>query len=313
MNVLRGSAFRFVAIGLLLYAGVYGAAEWLLYRTGDRNPLFRIATAEPGSHDWIVLGASHAMALDFGGFNATMEAETGLRILNLASPGTGPLYNRFVLERFLETRRTAGVLYVLDSFAFRSRLWNEDRFADARLLRRTPFAPALAGRLLDYSLHDAVSPIAVLDYVSGFSKINNRERFQPDIWEGEAQFERAHRPSSTADTRRIAYLYPDAAPDPAAVERYLREFETLIAEARMGGARVVVVKPPVPSRFYALLPGEAEFDERVSRLLAAKGVALHDFSLTLDEPRFYFDTDHLNRAGLTEFLTRNLKPVLTGP
>jgi len=32
---------------------------------------------------------------------------------------------------------------------------------------------------------------AVLDYVSGFSKINNRERFQRDVWEGDAQFERA--------------------------------------------------------------------------------------------------------------------------
>jgi hypothetical protein len=32
----------------------------------------------------------------------------------------------------------------------------------------------------------------------------------------------------------------------------------------------------------------------------------------MDEPRFYLDTDHLNRAGATEFLERHLKTILTG-
>jgi hypothetical protein len=37
---------------------------------------------------------------------------------------------------------------------------------------------------------------------------------------------------------------------------------------------------------------------------------LHDFSTTLPEAGFYFDTDHLNRAGLTEFFSRHLKAIL---
>jgi hypothetical protein len=284
MKGLGRSAALFLAIGLLLYGAAYYAAERLLYRAGDSNPFFKIATVAERSYDWVILGASHAMPLDFADVNAGMERETGLRILNLASPGTGPLYNRFVLEHFLRRHRTANLLYVLDSFAFYSRSWNEDRFADAKLLRRTPFQP------------------------TGFSKINNRERFQRDIWEGEAQFDRVYRPSSAADRKRIAYLYP--AVDPAVFSRHLEAFAALVALARREGARVVTIKLPVRSQFHSQIPEEAAFDETISRLLAAEQVPFHDFSLTMDEPRFYFDTDHLNRTGLSEFFDRYLKALL---
>src|ERR1017187_2120523 len=144
MKPLGKSALLFIAIGLAIYAGVYYAAEQLMYRTGHSNPFFKIATAQDSTVDWVILGASHAMPLDFADFNAQMERETRLRILNLAAPGTGPLYNRFVLEHFLRTHRTRNVLYVVDAFAFYSRTWNEERFADAKLLRCTPFETAIA-------------------------------------------------------------------------------------------------------------------------------------------------------------------------
>jgi hypothetical protein len=307
MKRLGKSALLFTAIGLLLYGGAYYAAERLMYRMGDSNPFFKIATAGDRPYDWVILGASHAMPLDFEDFNAVMERETGQRILNLASPGTGPLYNRFVLEHFLRRHRTANLLYVLDSFAFYSAIWNEDRFADAKLLRRTPFQPTLARRFLDYSMHEGVDALAVLDYVTGFSKINNRERFQRDVWEGEAKFDRVHRPSAAADRKRIAYLYPAALPNPEVLSRYLQALAALIETARQEGVRVVVIKMPVPARFHGQLPDEAAFDDAISGLLASQGTPFHDFSLAMDEPRFYFDADHLNRAGVTEFLALHLK------
>ncbi|MDW7712005.1 MAG: hypothetical protein SCH98_16185 [Deferrisomatales bacterium] len=312
MRALGKAAVLFTAIGVLLYGGLYWTAERLVYRTGRTNPFFKMATTEDRSLDWVILGASHAMPLDFDDFNAHMEAATDLRILNLAAPGTGPLYTRFVLEHFLRGRRTGNVLYVLNSFAFSSRAWNEDRFADAGLLRRTPFEPSLARHLLEYSRRHGVSALAVLDYVTGFSKINNRGRFQPDIWEGEKQFDRTHRPSAVSDRKRISYLYPSP-PDAAARERYLREFTALLTLARTRGAHVVAVKMPVPKRFHTRLPEEEVFDQAVRKLLAAGGADFHDFSLTMDEPRFYFDTDHLNRTGLTEFFERHLKEILLTP
>lgn len=308
MKNLGKSALLFVAIGLALYASVYYAAEQLMVQTGRSNPFYKIAMAQDSTVDWVILGASHAMPLDFADFNAQMERETRLKILNLAAPGAGPLYNRFVLEHFLGTHRARNLLYVVDSFAFYSRTWNEERFTDAKLLRRTPLEPAIAQRLYDYARQEGVDARAVLDYVSGFSKINNRERFQRDVWEGEAQFERAYRPSSTAVKKRIDYLYPDQT-SPAALSRYLDAFSSLIGLARKEGVNVVVIKMPVPPRFQSQLPDEAGFDDALSRFLAARGVLFHDFSAKSSDPSLYFDTDHLSRAGLTEFFLRDLKPV----
>ena len=309
MKRLGKSVILFIVIGLALYAGVYYAAERLMVHTGHSNPFFKIATAQDRTFDWLILGASHAMPLDFSDFNAQMERETTQKILNLAAPGAGPLYNRFVLEDFLRTRRARNLLYVVDSFAFYSRTWNEERFADAKLLRRTPFDPAIARRLWDYARHEGVDGLAVLDYVSGFSKINNRERFQRDAWEGEAQFERAYRPSSSAVKKRIDYLYPDQT-SLAARSRYLDAFSSLIALARKDGVNVVVIKMPVPPQFHSQLPDEAAFDQALAGFLAARGVHFYDFSAKLSEPSLYFDTDHLSRAGLTEFFIRDLKPLL---
>ena len=309
MKRLGKSALLFIAIGLAIYAGVYYAAEQLMLHTGRSNPLFKIAAVKESTVDWVILGASHAMPLDFADFNAHMQRETGLRILNLAAPGTGPLYNRFVLEHFLRTHRTRNVLYVVDAFAFYSRTWNEERFADAKLLRRTPFEMAIARRLWDYAWDEGVDPRAVLDYVTGFSKINNRERFERDLWEGEFQFDRVYRPSASAVKKRIDYLYPEKT-SAAALTRYLGEFASLIELARREGVSMVVIKLPTPPQYRSQLPDETQFDEAMSRLATKYEVRFHDFSQALDEPRFYFDTDHLNRAGLTQFFARNLKSIL---
>ena len=279
---------------------------------GSKWPFFKIATVRDLATDWVILGASHAMPLDFADFNAQMERETGLRILNLASPGTGPLYNRFVLEEFLREHRTTHLLYVVDSFAFYSRTWNEDRFADAKLLRRTPFEPVIARRLWNYSSHEGVDVVAVLDYGTGFSKINNRERFQQDVWEGEVQFDRVYRPSAAATSKRVDYLYPQHTPV-AARSRYLEQFDALVALARREGVNVIVIKMPVPPLYYNQLPEEQAFDRALSDLLAARSIVFHDFSTKLPDPSLYFDTDHLNRTGLTQFFARDLKAILLSP
>lgn len=309
MQRLARAALLFIAIGLALYAGVYYAAEQLMLRNARSNPMFKIATAPQQRFDWVILGASHAMPLDFADFQTQIERETNLKLLNLAAPGAGPLYNRFVLEQFLRAHQTRNLLYVVDSFAFYSRNWNEERFTDAKLLRRTPLAQSVALRLCDYTRREGVSRLALVDYISGFSKINNRERWQRDVWDGEAQFERAYQPSSSAIKKRIDYLYPDQTP-PAALTRYLEQLSRLVALARQQGVNVVVIKMPLPPKFYGQLPAEADFDAELSRLLGARGVPWHDFSARVSDPGLYFDTDHLNRAGLTGFLLRDLKPVL---
>jgi hypothetical protein len=175
-----------------------------------------------------------------------------------------------------------------------------------------PFAPAIARRLGNYVRRDGVDPRALLDYLSGFSKINNRDRFQRDAWEGEAQFDRVYRSSATAVAQRIAYLYPDAT-TPELCARYLKQFADLIATAREHGIRVIAIKLPLPALFRDRLPNEAAFDDAVQIVLTERAVPLRDLSAALDNPNFYFDTDHLNRAGVTESFQQLLKPLLMTP
>lgn len=307
MRRLSRAALAFVAIGLAIYAVLYWASERLVERTAHANPFHKIATR--GDADWVILGASHAMPLDFADFNDRMQRATGLAIVNLATTGTGPLYNRFVLEEYLRRHRTRNLLYVADSFTFYSRAWNEDRFADAKLIRRTPYDPAIAARLWRYAREEGVDRRAVLDYVSGFSKVNNRERLERDVWEAEAHFERAYRPSASVTAKRIAYLYPDGT-SRAALDRYLGELADLVREAQRAEAKVVVVKMPLPSGFRSRLPDEAEFDRRLVAMLAPFGVAVEDFSASVADAGRFFDSDHLNRRGLEEFFARDLAPVL---
>lgn len=306
------SVFAFLAVGLAIYAALYAGAEWLVARNGHMNPIFKVETAGP-SYDWVILGASHAMPLDFDDVNAEIETATGQKILNLAGPGTGPLYNRFVLEHFLTTRRARNVLYVVDFFAFRSPAWNEDRLADAGLLAHTPLSLAVTRRLAAYVQSENVDLRALLDYATGFSKLNDRERFAPDRWEGEAQFDRVFRPSATADRKRIDYLYPPVTDETAHQERYFSTLAELVKSARATGAAVALAKFPLPTGFRKLLPNEAAFDNRLARFAAEHSVPLHDFSSAIEGQEFYADTDHLNRAGVRQLLKVHLHQLLTSP
>ena len=306
------SAAAFVVLGLVLYGVVYVAAEWLVYRTGDTNPFYKIATLPERRVDWVILRASHAMPLDFADFNETMERATGKRIVNLASTGAGVLYNRFVLEQYLERHEAGSVLYILDSFTFYDRQWNEQRFADAKLIRRTPVSGSLGARLLVYGWHHGVPLTAALDYLSGFSKINNDERFQRDMWEGEAKFDRVFRFSQVQARQRVEYLYPFEQVDTVTFERYWQQFADFVAFVKARGLGLIVIKTPMPERILAMIPGETEFDARVAAFLAEHDVPYHDFSKVDNDPSYFFDTDHLNRKGLTVFFEQHLQPILAG-
>lgn len=310
MNALVRPALWFIAIGMMLYGALYAGSEALLWQHGRSNPLFKLAQLREPQVDWVVLGASHAMPLDFGDFNATaIERPSGRRVVQLAGPGTGPLYNRFVLDTFVRQHRARHLLYVVDAFAFYSRSWNEDRFSDAKLLCRTPWSAATAATLARYVRDEGIDPKAWLDYASGFSKINNRERFQTDAWEGEAQFERAARFSASAAKKRIAYLYPDGTAD-AALQRYLGAFDRLLATARAHGMTVTIVAMPLPRGFRGLLPDEAAFRAALAGVAARHQAEVADFSATLDDQALYFDTDHLNRSGLSRFVEASLLPLI---
>lgn len=296
----------FVVIGLLLYAGVYLAAEQLSQHYAKRNRFHAVKTAPHANYDHVILGASRAAVFDYEDMNARLERMTGKKILNLSVVGGGVTVNRVLLDYFLTAHRTASVVYVMDSFAFYARDWNEGRLQDTRLFVRAPLDWALAPILR----RNGASPAVVLDYLSGFSKINNPDRFKPDVSDDEAvKFGKTYRPVKQIDTQRMEYLYPRQT-DPVAFAHYLAQFEAWLRELKARNIRIVVIKAPLPARVYAMLPGEAQFDRALKPVLAQHGVEYHDFSLAGNDDQYFFNTDHLNRAGVLNFFEHHLLPVL---
>ena len=97
----------FAVLALSLYAGLYVAAESLVYRLGERNRFFAVHAAAP-DYDVVILGASHAMPLDFADMNRRMQDATGLSILNLSMEGAGIIPNRIVFDYFARRRNRDG-------------------------------------------------------------------------------------------------------------------------------------------------------------------------------------------------------------
>jgi hypothetical protein len=302
------TAVPFLAIALVLYGALYAAAEWLVYQRADRNRFFMVRTAPLAEYDYVILGASHAAVFDFDDMNRRLEEMTGARILNLSVVGGGVAVNRLLLDYFHERHRAEAVVYVVDSFAFYSAEWNERRLEDARLFQRAPFDPSLA-RLL---LRSGTAPMVAVDYVTGFSKINNPDRFGLDRPAEAARFDRRYRPVDQIDRQRIAYLYPSAGDGAVrgTLARYLAQFEALVTDARAQGMRVILLRPPLPPRTRALIPGEEDFDAALQAVAGRTAAELHDLSETVDDTAMYFDTDHLNRAGVTHFYERHLAGIL---
>jgi hypothetical protein len=298
----------FVAIGLLIYLALYAASEWLVHRHAERNRFFAVQSAPHDHYDFVVLGASRAAVFDYRDMNARLEEMTGATILNLSNVGAGIVVNRLLLDYFLESRRTDAVVYVLDSFAFYSSEWNEDRLGDTRLYLRAPLDLSLA-RLL---LRERGARSAAVAYLTGFPKINNADRFEPDRFPGEGStFDRTYRPIAQIDRQRLEYLYPAGISVTSLTSSpYLTEFDRLMATVRDHGARFIVVRPPIPQRIHDAIPLEREFDELMRERIENHGGEYHDLSLVANDPELFYDSDHLNRAGVLNFFENHLQHLL---
>ena len=308
MRSLASRALRFTTGALVVYALLFAGSEALVRLNGHANALYKISQAGAEPYDVLILGASHAMPLDFDGMNVHVEALAHGRVLNLAAQGTGPIYQGFALDEFLRRHRARRVIYAVDGFAFRARDWNEDRLSDPGLLAHTPLSPGTARHLGSYVVHEGVDFRGWLDYVTGFSKVNDAKRFERDAWEGEAQFERSWRPSSSAVGKRISYLYPKGMDD-AALKRTMSALDRVADSVRARGSELIIIRMPLPDAFRTQLPPDRAFDDALSRWVAVRRIGYRDFSAAIPEPGFYFDSDHLNREGVRRFLGV-LGPVL---
>jgi len=305
-----GTIGAFIGIFLALYAAAFAIAERTVARGQTDTAFQRLLAARGAQVDWVVLGASHALPLAFGDVPGRLERDTGQSMMILAEIGAGPLYNRFVFEQALRDLEVKHLLYAVDSFGFGSPDWNEVRLGDRKLLRQMPLRLSTAGTLSEFVLDGHAGPRGLLDYLTGFSKLNPVDRFPQEGWRGAEDFDRSFRPSRHAASARISYLYPDGAPEPATVAHYLDILDGLFDSAEAAGVEIAVVKLPVPEAFRKALPGEETFDRLLGERLDTRGIPFHDLSATIDDPSLYFDTDHLNRQGVDVLYRDHLLEVL---
>jgi len=296
----------FVLVGLVLYGLLYVWSEILVQTHAEKNRFFSISSTPPTNFDTVILGASHAMPLDYGDFNKRLEEASGGTTMNLSIEGGGILPNRLVLDYFFTRHEAREVVFFLDSFAFYSPQWNEERL-DSGLFARAPLDPKLAMTLWEYPWARS----QLLPYLSGFTKINNADRFTIDRSDAEVnKFVKTYRPIAQIDAQRIAYLYP-AEIDAHVFEHYLSEFAALADMVAAHGATMLLVKPPTPPRYHEALPHEAAFDAAIAQLVASKGLKYRDFTTLLPGDENYYDTDHLNETGVSAFILNGFAQLLS--
>jgi len=299
----------FLAIGAGLYAALFVWSDAVLRAHGQGNAFFRIAEA-PAETDWLVLGASHVLPLGFDGTPGTIADATGQELLPLGVTGGGPFVMRLVAERYFADHAARHVLILPEAFSFLDQRWNAGRMGDADMVAKIP-ADRKTVLVMARAMEAGLRWQTFAGYATGFSRINDRTRFQTDRWEAEDRFDSAPRPSDAADRARIAFLYPGP-PQPGASEQGFRDLAAIVELAHARKAEVVVALPPLPERFRARMPDADGFEVRVSEFCDRLGVPFHDFSGTIPEARFYFDTDHLNRSGIARWLDEGLGALLGG-
>lgn len=302
-------ALIFVLVGMLIYFGVYLVAEKLVYDRTKRNRFFLVKTTPPATFDFVILGASHAMILSFEDMNDRLEKMTGTQIINLATLGSGIVPNRLFLDYLLMKHKTKAVVYLLDSGPFMKRAANEGRLNDAELFTRAPFDPELVKLLWSYYSKDLIEINPILDYVLGFSKINNDKRFQADLHEMELIFRKRYRPNLKQIKERIRSTDP-AIVDQKLFDRYVSLFVEMIDSLKSRNIRVLACRPALPKMYLDNKPNENLFDGRMQALLAEKQVPFKDFSRVMPDYQWYFDTDHLNQNGVPLFFENHFKQFL---
>lgn len=298
--------------GLVLYVALAAFVESRVHAQGNRNPFFKVSTATVREPHLLVLGASRALPLVYDDMNEVVAGRLGAPVMNLAMQGSGVVPNRLLADYFLREHgadNVLGVVYVLDSFAFDSPEWNEQRLVDVAIWQRAPLDPELAATLWTATREMRVPASVFWNYVTGFSKLNDPAGWnEPDVWPDEAKFDATYFPNSLQEQARIAYLYPRGAP--SIRPEYEEQFRSLASELTGRGIPLVVVSPPLRDAFLEAVPGEAEFKARLRALLDELGVPYFDFSSGGYTDEHFLDPDHLNRAGALRFLERDLVPML---
>ncbi len=306
MMRLAWKAALLLALNAGIGLAVVAIHDARLHYTRWETDSLLLTMPDHAAFDAVFLGSSHTYLFSrLKQHHEITERELGMHVWNLALPSGGGLRPaRFFLDYFWEQGNTAKqVVYFLEPFVFFSSGANDaHKFIYTEPLRASFLKKLVLER---YPLR------SILTYIR--SKFTRAWFFQA------AEPMDAQTYTFSPDTitpERIAFriqtLYGDGLRNDY-FHRYAREFVRIAEQCRQRNVPLTVIFPPT---LLGPEPGAPRLMPWLNQQQREFGFAVHDFTTAMPDYRYYYNLDHLNTDGVTEFMRRFVRPALspkTGP
>ena len=262
-----------------------------------KSALYKIPDAQ--HFGWLLMGSSHAEVFGHCPENiAYLQRRLGDGVSCLTKRGSGVFQHRLFLEEYYAAGNSADhVVYFVDPWAFYSRHWNETmRFIDYE-----PLDLSFTSNLI----RAGVSPSTLLFYAR--SKFTREWRTQqPDPPDVGACLRKLERRDPAMVNRSVQRFFP-VGTESNQLDRYMQDLIGIIDLANANGSQLTLVTTPT---LLGDLPGTEEFHAALDDLLKPYEIPYHDFSNAVEDVGLFHDHDHLNDAGVGDFIDAHLVPVL---
>lgn len=281
-------------IGLAVLAGVDFRHA---YRPWETDSLLEVIPRNE-FFDLVILGSSRAYTLSrFRDNHRALERTLGMRVLNLALPtGGGPRPARLFFEHFLARgNQTKVVVYFVAPFVF----FDDGPNDEHKFVYYEPLRPSFLFRLFT----DGYPWRRIFIYIrSKFSWDALTQQPEPLIRQTFAL--RGIDPERVK--MRMETLYPKGLREDL-FERYAPELRRILEDCRNHGCRVHLVIAPT---LLGPEPGATRIAAYIASVQAEFGCTFDDFSQAMPDPAFFYNLDHMNTAGVEQFVQKLLKSVL---
>jgi hypothetical protein len=297
----------FILISFFVLIGIYFMFKrqqnidvpQLNWKTENNLPLIQRAK----SYQLLFLGSSHART--FSRFENHKRVEQILKksIINLAQGGdrAGLVDQKTYLDYFYSRKNNASVVvYFIDPYIF----YNDNLDNNISLYNNEPFR-------VDFFIHlfkiEQVNPVIKEAYITKLispEKINSYLEFQQ-----KSQDSQTSTISATMIKNRINTLYKKTFNREDVNDRLAVLMDT-ITLAHQHNSKTILIVPPT-------LLGQSSQDkyifDKLEDLSNDYSFKFYNFGDKILSKKYYYDTDHLNTAGVTYFTDTYLNTILNSP
>ena len=248
--------------------------------------------------DLLLMGSSHAriFARDKNLLRVDSILHKNTIDIGKGGGGGGIVSNLILLKYFYSQGNNTGqIVYFIDAWPFFSRKWNEGNF----FLTNEPIRYQLFKECLNYDIDRDV----LLNYF--------KSKYTIDWLDQEPQTREINNDvlkdvSPEAIRKRIASLYIEPY-DEQLFNHYAALLEEVVQLVQSHHSKLTFI-------FASTLLDDNRGKDKVVKLLSGfktkYGVGFYDYSNAIQDPKMYYDHDHLNTKGVVYFTEKYLKPIV---